>query len=339
MKLASVALVLAVAACNRKHSEEQMDRPTSPPPSDKPAGSAPAPGGKPAPKLGADLGKAYLDCVGLMNEGKVDDVKARCLASSAAYRMNEPGTKISPQLVLVSGRTVLAVNVRHGKLEATGKDVGTTSFERLEFDDDNKIREAHEETDGLTALAQAGKLPKELGEFRGPAQAPEAPEIVVTQNNATEKTNVDVMRKVTDALNAHKAGDFAALFADDAVESDQASAKDRTGKKEIEAGAQEFAKVMPDATMMVPAASQYAAGDYVVAIGTITGTKEKKKVSGTYAEVAKFKDGKVTKLWRFRDGLAFAKQLGLELPKDEPAKPEAPAAPVPAAPAPAAPNP
>ena len=37
----------------------------------------------------------------------------------------------------------------------------------------------------------------------------------------------------------------------------------------------------------------------------------KKAVKGQFAEVAKIKDGKIAELWRFRNGLSMAVQMGL----------------------------
>src|SRR5689334_24607026 len=44
--------------------------------------------------------------------------------------------------------------------------------------------------------------------------------------------------------------------------------------------------------------------------------KTGKKVTMQYAEIFKLKDGKVTQVWRFRNGVDMAMQLGLvEMPK------------------------
>ena len=74
----------------------------------------------------------------------------------------------------------------------------------------------------------------------------------------------------------------------------------------------------PDIKIDMP--TNVAAGDYVVGMGTFEGTNTgpmgpmkptKKAVKGQFAEVALIKDGKIAQLWRFRNGLSMAVQMGL----------------------------
>jgi predicted ester cyclase len=112
-----------------------------------------------------------------------------------------------------------------------------------------------------------------------------------------------------------------ALMTDDFVESDQADAQDAKGKKEAEKGLKTFFTAFSDGKVTID--NSWAAGDYVVQLGTFEGTndhdmpgmkKTGKKVTMHFAEVGKFKDGKATNLWRFRNGMAVAMQLGLMQP-------------------------
>ena len=68
---------------------------------------------------------------------------------------------------------------------------------------------------------------------------------------------------------------------------------------------------------------RFAAGEYVVQVGTLAGTNDgdlvlsKRKATGkpvkaSYLEIAHYEDGKVEKGWVFANGLAFTTQLGLE---------------------------
>ena len=79
-----------------------------------------------------------------------------------------------------------------------------------------------------------------------------------------------------------------------------------------------FLTAFPDVKIEAP--NNYAAGDYVVSLGTFTGTntgpmgkmkKTDKKVTGNFAEIVKIKDNKVSEIWRFRNGFAMAMQMGL----------------------------
>jgi len=145
-----------------------------------------------------------------------------------------------------------------------------------------------------------------------------APIIVVAADDAKEKANLEIVKKSNEAFNTHKVPDALAFWADDGLESDQAGDKDAKGKKELEAGLKTFLTAFPDVKLDVP--NLYAAGDFVVALGTFSGTntgplgkmkKTDKKVTGNFAEVIKIKDNKVAEIWRFRNGMAMAQQLGL----------------------------
>jgi steroid delta-isomerase-like uncharacterized protein len=109
-----------------------------------------------------------------------------------------------------------------------------------------------------------------------------------------------------------------ALFPDDAMESDQMAPADVKGKQEVEQGLQMIWGAFPDLAIDVPIL--WAAGDHVVAEGTFTGThagplgklpKTGKNVTLRFAEVLKVKDGKIAETWRFWNGAAMARQLGL----------------------------
>jgi len=109
-----------------------------------------------------------------------------------------------------------------------------------------------------------------------------------------------------------------AMMSDDVVESDQVDDKDHKGKKEVEANLKAMLTAFSDAKISVD--NTWAAGDYVVELGAFDGTndhdmgpmkKTGKKVTEHYAQILKLKDGKVTNIWRFRNGMAAMVQLGL----------------------------
>jgi predicted ester cyclase len=254
-----------------------------------------------------------------------------------------PDFKGEPLLVLVSGRNLFAFYLMTGtnsgsmkmgdqEMPATNKKTSSLMFHKLAINDENKATEEWAFHDPFTMMGQLGVLPKEAGPTRPPIdKAPAFPQqIVVAADDAKEKANLDAFTKMNAAINAHKSADAVAMLADDAVESDQAEAKDMSGKKDIQKGLDEFFKAFPDVKLDVPTPT--AVGDYVVAMGTMTGTNKgpmgkmkptNKSVSGGYAEVIAFKDGKATNLWRFRNGMDMAKQLGL-LPDAKAAPMDAP---------------
>jgi steroid delta-isomerase-like uncharacterized protein len=362
----ALALPIAMSGCSRKKPEEQPDR--TPPPQDNPTpkpneGSGSA---KPALKSGNDLAALYSGCIAAINEGKLDEFKTSCLAAKYVghemdgdtipnadaavgtfkqLRTGFPDMRLEPQLVLVEGRNIFGVLLftgthtgaftgPDGPLPATNKKVGFTFFHRLAMDDDNRAAEEWEYSDARTFL-------KQLGVNLDPAPARPAIEThasafttVVAADNAAEKANLETIKKATDAFNAHKLADTMAFYADDARSSDHAEAKDEIGKKEIEKGMASFWKAFSDGKVEIQ--NTFAAGDYIVALGTFTGTNDgplgpipatKTKVTSTYAEVFKLSSGKIVEVQRFRNGLALAKAMGLiktttkdAPPKDAPAK-------------------
>ncbi|MBA3539722.1 MAG: ester cyclase [Deltaproteobacteria bacterium] len=327
------------------------------------AGSAEAP--KETPKTGNDLAAKYTDCVGHINAGKFDDFKSQCIAADykghqvdapvvasaddainyfKGNRVAFPDMKLAPQLVLINGRNVLAVNLATGAhtgvmktpmgdVPATNKKIGQLLFHRLAINDENRANEEWVFMDPSTMMGQLGMLPKEAGPSRLAMEKglEGAPVVVIATDDAKEKANLEVVTKANAAFNTHKMADAMAFYADDAVEADQAGSKDHKGKKDIEAGTSVLLKGFSD--FKIESQQAFAAGDYVVTLGAFTGTHDGplgplkatgKKVNGSFAEIFKLKDGKITEVWRFRNGMTMAAQLGLmgDAPKGEAPKAE-----------------
>lgn len=356
-----VTLALSVVGCSKKKPQENKEPPA---PVDNTgsamAGSAMAGSAAAAekPLTGKDLADKYIKCGEDINAGKMDDFKANCVeADYVAHEADEgdmkgtdqlvgmfasmhkafPDMKMQPQLVLVNGRNIFAVDLSTGtnsgplampgmpEMPATNKKIGTLFFHRLAIDDANKATEEWAFEDPLTFMGQLGKLPPPP---KGPPTRPAldkgwdgAPIIVVAADNDAEKKNIEIVKKMDDAFNAHKVNDMLTNLSDDFVESDQADDHDSKGKKDAEKGIKMFLTAFPD--LKVTTDGTWAAGDYVVETGVLEGTntgdmgpmkKTGKKVTMHFAEVSKLKDGKITNLWRFRNGMAAAVQLGMMPP-------------------------
>jgi predicted ester cyclase len=361
--LIGVVLASSLVGCSKKKAEENKEPPAAAPVentgSGAMAGSAMAGSATAAaaekPMTGKDLADKYGKCVDMINAGKYDDFKSNCIA--ADYKGHEadegdmtaeqitgmftgmksafPDYKMSPQLVMINGRNILAVELSQGtnsgKLEMPGmapigptnKKVGTLFFHRLAINDQNKATEEWAFEDPITFMGQLGQLPKTAPPTR-PAMDKGwegAPNVVVAADDDKEHKNTDTVKKVFDAFNAKKNADMLGMMTDDAVESDQGDAKDHTGKKEIEAGLKMFQTAFPDAK--VTPDNMWAGGDYVIVTGTFDGTntgdmgpmkKTGKHVNAHFAEIYKLKDGKVSNVWRFMNGMAMMQQLGMMPP-------------------------
>ncbi len=331
------------------------------------AGSAAEPA-KEATKNGADLVAKYMECVGQLNAGKLDEFKGNCIASEykghqadgpevvgadaliemfKANRVAFPDMKLEPQMVLLNGRNVFGVHLMTGthqgpmktpmgEVPATNKKVGVLFFHRLAINEENRATEEWAYMDPGTMMGQLGLVPKEVQMRAAIEKGMEgAPVIVVAADDDKEKANLELVKKANAAFAGKKSAEYMAFYTNDAVESDQAGDKDAVGKKDIEAGAKMFLAAFPDLKM--ESQGEFAAGDYVVVLGTFAGTNTgplgpmkatKKPVQGQYAEIIHVKDGKIAKVWRFRNGMAMAAQLGLlgDAPKGDAPKGDAPKA-------------
>ncbi len=355
----AIALALgATAGCKKKEEAKVNETPGTLKTREgtKPAtGSAAAKPPEPAkvtPLTGEALAKMYVECTAQINAGNFDGFQKACLA--ADYKGHDmdgmeipsgdavigffkdmkkgfPDFKIEPQLVMVSGRNILGVALMTGtntadwktpdgkEMKKTDKKLGQLMFHRLTINDENKASEEWSYSDPMTMMGQLGLMPKGVP-TRGAVDKgwPGAPIVLVSADDAKEQANLAVVKKGAELVNAKQLPDLMAQWTDDAVESDQAGDKDYKGKQAIEAGLKVFFTAFPDMKLEVP--SMWAAGDYVVALGTMSGTHKgamgpikatNKEVKGHFAEVFKLKDGKVAELWRFRNGMAMAMQLGL----------------------------
>jgi predicted ester cyclase len=313
-------------------------------PTDKPAEAA-------KPKTPQELADMYKACGEKLNSKKVDDFLKDCVDDSYSGTMDGqtmnkdalkgmftamqaafPDMKWAPQIVLVNGHNIFSVALVTGTHEGTMKEPGMPDVpathkkfgmlwsHELKVGDDGKAKTELPFADDGTMMSQLGLMPKDAEPKRAAMDKgiDGAPILVVAADDAKEKANVELVKKTDDAFNSHKPADLLALMTDDAVESDQAAPKDSKGKKEIEKGIKDFQTAFSDGK--VTATETWGAGDYVVELGKFEGTndhdmgkmkKTGKHVSVNFAEVTQIKDGKVAHLWRFYNGMDFAKQLGL----------------------------
>ena len=301
------------------------------------------------PLTGPALAKHYLECAQHLNEGHVDEVKKHCLDEKlvvhemdfSAYeglesvtnylttmRTAMPDFKQEPQLVLVAGKVIVSINLVRGKhsgplkgpdgkeVAATNKSVGVLSYDHVLTNEQNKTIEKWEFMDHNALLGQLGI---DAGTPTRPAIAKGwegAPIVLVAKEDAAEQANIALITKQTDAFNAGKTADMAALWADDVVESDQGAHEDHKGKDAIEKDLKDTLAAFPDAKANTT--HVFASGDYVFVEGRLTGTHKgplgtlkptNRKVDAGFADVYKIKNGKIAEMWRFRDSHALVDQL------------------------------
>jgi ketosteroid isomerase-like protein len=317
-----------------------LDKEGSAPPTADRAG-APKTGGAPkhepsppAPLTGTALADKYTACTALINDAQFDDFKKDC--AEADYTVHAvagrpevrgidnligvfrdrksamPDWKLQPQLIMISGRTILAVNLvtgTHtgtlkmptGPVAATNKKVGQLMFHRLAVNDANHATDEWAYADGATMLAQLGIVPKGT-----PPKRPAldkgwdgAPIVLVSADDANEKANLELVKKMNRAFVENTPAALLATYSDDVTDMDQGSARDVKGKKELEKGFIAFRNAW--SVVKVSNVEAWAAGDYVVQSFTFEGKHGKtgRMVSVDAAQVMHVKDRKVDQLWAF----------------------------------------
>jgi ketosteroid isomerase-like protein len=356
---------LVLSACSKKAEESSAQRAVEAPGTQR-AAAQPAAA---RPLVGRELADKHIRCIELINASKLEDFKHTCAANrylSRLYKLHDhgdlsersrdemlawltalkaglPDLALEPQLVMVSDRTLLSIELVTGTHtaplslpgltgEPTNKRIGLLMFHRIAVDDADMAAEEWSYSDPLTLAGQLGLAPRTAPAVRPPIETgiEGAPVIVVSENDDTEKTTIALVDRRLEALSAGKLGDAMASFATSAIESDQSLPADGIGAATIEAGTKRWLAAFKDARFTKH--GTWAAGSYVVQTGRFNGLHDKplgpikrtgKPVELEYAEVFQIEGGKITRLWRFQSGLVLAMQLGLVTPPTQPAPPAA----------------
>ncbi|HWO26165.1 MAG TPA: ester cyclase [Kofleriaceae bacterium] len=348
----AAALGLALAAGCKQKEEPPAGAASGSARAAPPAeGSAPrpaeAPPPRPAPKTGAALARAFVDCAALASAGAWDDYGARCLAASfvghhaddedvvreqllprlQSARVAFPDLSYVPQLVLVSGRAVIAVSLMKGThdgplqsasrtIPPTKKKLGVLVYERAAMDDEARLIEQWAYTDPGTLAGQLGLRAGAAPVRPALAQGVPAPVIAVAADDPREQGNLAAVRTVIDALNARDLAGALAGYADTVRISDQAAPADVSGKQALGQELQARWRAFPDGRLEV--SGLWAVGDHVALEGTFTGTqtgplapqpKADKRIAVHHAEVLRLEGGKIVEEWRFSNSVALAQQL------------------------------
>jgi predicted ester cyclase len=237
-------------------------------------------------------------------------------------------------VVLLRGTQTGTYTTPMGAVPATNKKVGFLAAHSIEFNDAGKAVKELMAYDGGTVAGQLGlmNMPHRKVVETGWAEKP----VVIASGSDGEKANVAAFTKEVEGFNKHDAAGALGTAADDIVFSEMSAPADRVGKKEALKGIEEMFKGFPDAKLDVK--SVWGAGDYVVAVGTWSGTntgdipsmklkKTGKAVTQQFVEIDKFSAGKTKNIWLFSNGASAAAQLGLMPPpgaaKGKDAKPAA----------------
>jgi predicted ester cyclase len=236
------------------------------------------------------------------------------------------------ELTLVNGNNAVGVLLLRGTqkgiyetpmgpVSPTNKKVGFLAAHGIELNDAGKAQSQWFAYDGGTVAGQLGLMPMPHRKVieTGWTDKP----VVIATGSDTEKANLAAFNKALEGFNKHDAASALGSAADDLVFSELSAPADRTGKKEAQKGMEDMFKAFPDVKLDVKSA--WGAGDYVVAIGSWSGTntgdmpaahlkKTGKAVTVQFVEIDKFAAGKTKNIWIFSNGAAVAAQLGM-MPK------------------------
>ena len=353
---AALSLITGLTACGQ---QEPAAAPLAAPPPAATLAPAPAPAPvaeskkeepKPLPLTGEQKAKLYQNWWAAFNAkdfakfqalwadnatSEALDMGSPLVGSAAiietgakAFTAAFPDVSAEAELTLINGNDIMSVVLLRGTqtgtlatpmgpVAATGKKVGFLAAHSLELNDAGQAVKEITAYDAGTLAGQLGlvAVPHRKALETGFADKP----VVLASGNDAEKTNLVAMSKEVEAFNQHDAAGALATAADTVVFSDLSAPADRVGKKEAQKGIEEFFKAFPDAKLDVK--KQWAAGDYVVATGSWSGTntgdspalhlkKTGKAVAVRFVEIDKFSAGKTTNIWMFANGVALAAQLG-----------------------------
>lgn len=358
------ALSLSLAVVGGCQSKEEPAKPEQKPAVAKPV-PAPVVPAK-TPMTAEQAGARWIECMGffsahdaakfgactterttseLLDSGMPAAVgSAAMVARAQGFWAGFPDITAKPQIVLLNGGQFATIDLMTGTntgsfmgMPPTGKKIGNyvAHFGQLDL--------ASGEAKVINGLHDMGTM---MGQMTGDKKArpvveqgwPDAGKVVIAKDDATERANVDAFKAGGAAWNAHDATKLAAIYADDAVFHDPGMG-DVVGKKAIMTTMKGFWTGFSD--LKTTEENVWGAGDWVVVIGSTSGTndgdlkmmgikKTGKPVTLKVVELGRFENGKVKDHWVFYNTMAMAMQLGLVPPPG--------AAPAPGAPAPAAPT-
>ena len=278
----------------------------------------------PAPKTGDDIAKRYEECIRLSNEARWDEYQT-CYAGDVMFeapgldaprsiaveieatkqaRVEFPDYRQEPQLVMVSGNTVIAILLITATSTKTKKPIGFYLGHVAGTDPQGKFTRDIAFWDAKTVEAQRTGKPG----LRGIAK-PFATKIgLISKADDTENKNLETFTSMMEASEKRDLVTFGNAIADDVVWSVQNRPKDLT-KAEILAG---IKARLEKTDLHYKLDHAWAAGEYVASIETVSGTasadspdkkiKRGDKIERQLLAIHRFVNGKLAQVWVFAQG-------------------------------------
>ena len=270
-----LVVVAALAACSSKSQDKPAPAP-APPAIDAAAPKPPPPPPPPKQVTGEDRAKRYDDCWSYFNAGKYDEFKGcftadginnspgvddqgskpdAIISNLKELRASFPDVKGTPQLVMVSGSTVIGFALLTGTqtgpmqgpggvMPATNNKIGLYMGAVIDTDETGRSKRESDYFDVATMMAQLA--PDKAHPTRVAPDKPAMTETVaIAKGDDKEKANLATYQALVDAFGKHDLKKFGELIADDVVWSEQAEPMDQT-KKDVLAGMPQAWKSMSD---------------------------------------------------------------------------------------------
>ena len=275
-------------------------------------------------KTGAEIASRYAECIGFSNAAKWDDFKS-CYVDAVMFeapgldapralgveieeskqaRAEFPDYRQEPQLVMVSGNTVIAMLLITGTSTKTKKPVAFYLGHVVAADPQGRLTRDIAFWDAKTVLAQRTGKPGVR------ALAKPLPEklVLIAKDDESEKKNAELFTKMMEASENRDLVTFGDAIADDVVWSVQNRPVDLK-KAEILAG---IKTRLEKTDLKYKLDHVWAAGDYVASIETVTGTatadspdktvKRGDKIERQLLAIHRFANGKLVQVWVFAQG-------------------------------------
>lgn len=273
------------------------------------------------------VASAFSDGAVLKVAGAPSDASGKEAIAQAYQKLFDafPDMKTGASRVFVKGDTVAVewafTGTHKGDLwgiKATEKPVGAQGADVMMFTPEGQIKELHTYYDGGTILSQAG-ISKQKA--RAIPTLASKPEVIVSTGGPDEAKNVEIVKKLADALNAKKEADFLANLADNVEYDDYTQPQGMKGKADAKKFFKEMTTGFPDGKHTI--GNCMGVNDYTLCEETMEGTHKgtffgipatKKALNLKHMTVYQFKDGKMVRGWAYANGADMAMQLGL-MPK------------------------
>ena len=283
---------------------------------------APPPAIDAAPvKTGDEIAQRYEECLGFANAARWDDFKtcyvgtvmfeapgleaprtlAVAIAEAKKLRAEVPDYRQEPQLVIVSGNTVIAMLLITGTSKQTKKPIAFYLGHVVGADAQGKLTRDLAFWDVKTVEAQRTGKPG----VRALAKPLPAKVSLISRDDDTEKKNLEVFNKMMEASENRDLVTFGDALADDVVWSVQNQPIDLK-KAQILAG---IKTRLEKTDLKYKLDHAWAAGDYVASIETVSGTatadspdktiKRGDKIERQLLAIHRFANGKLAQVWVF----------------------------------------